>query len=116
VWVGLVADESRLLAEETREETLERTEDKREERLLVGRLEVLESEEEAERGQVNGRKNKGESRRTTAEGSLETLGCLNFCRGTVGLEALGNGLLILSVNAHTRGIRAVRGLDRVGFG
>jgi len=54
--VGLVADESRLLTEETREETLERTEDKREEILLVGKLALLEREEEAERDQVNVRK------------------------------------------------------------
>lgn len=45
----MVADESRLLAEETREETLDRTEDKREEMLEVGKLALPEEEEEAER-------------------------------------------------------------------
>ena len=45
----MVADESRLLAEETREETLERTEDRREEMLEVGKLALPEEEEEAER-------------------------------------------------------------------
>ena len=107
-----MADESRLLAEETREETLERTEDKREEMLEVGLTPLLE--EEAERGSYQSTylKVKREERgRTTAERSLETHGLLNLFRGTGGLETLKDGLLILGVHADAGTVRAVRGGD-----
>ena len=107
----MVAVESRLLTEETREETLERTEDKREEMLEVGKLALLEREEEAGRKitSIYVKAERGERRRTTTESGLKTRGLLNLIGGTVGLEALKDGLLIRGVHADARSIRAVRG-------
>ena len=86
----------------------------------MGKLALLEREEEAERRVTSTyiKVKRGERRRTTTENGLKTRGLCDLFRGTVGLEALKDGLLIRGVHADARSIRAVRGVvvDTISIG
>ena len=85
----LLREESRLLAEDTREERLLETPERIEERLEEGNGLTEEAGKKTVSTHV-GNSGKGTRRTATAKGSLDILGSLNLVRGTVRHKTCSN--------------------------